>query len=250
MITTDSPRRGMTIVELLVTMVIGSIVLLLAAATLGRAGNGYERIRGFVASNRELRIAIPQLSSDCSNAVFHQDEVFEKSTGSWAMDRLGILSLQPDIAQTDAGKIGDLCAIHYYVKDLAFGSQTVRCLMRGFRESGETFDALRENRVATLFTQREDVDEPIAFGVVSFAVQPRSRDAKGLWFDWKQPSASGPESLQVKVIFARSDLTKQLKSSSDWDRIGSKLGKPVTPERSPDLEVCETPIRFGNHAIP
>ena len=233
--------RGFTLIELMCSMAIGSIILLLAAAVLGRSGDGYERISGGVASEREARALITQLSSDRATARFHVDGVIERQPASRSGDCLGFLSLQPAQAQTDAGRIGDLCAVNYYIKDLSIGGKTVRCLMRGFRESGETFDALRGGAVAALFAERANLDEPVAFGVVSFEASPMSRDAAGKWIDWQKDDVIGPEAFEVKLVLARRELAGRLKSPGDWDGAAQAA-------RHKDLEVYATSLPFGNHA--
>ena len=128
--------RGFTLIELMFSMAIGSIILILAVTMLSSSGDGYERVGGSVASEREARALMTQLAADLSTAKFHENTLMEKSSAMWPADRIGFLSLQPAAAQTDAGRIGDLCAVNYYIKDLTIGGKTVRCLMRGFRESG------------------------------------------------------------------------------------------------------------------
>lgn len=235
---------GFTLVELMCSMAIGSIILILAAAVLGSSGDGYERVGGSVASEREGRALITRLASDLSSGRFHKDVVMVKSSAAWPVDRLGFLSLQPAQAQADAGRIGDLCAVSYYVEDLSIGGKTVRCLMRGFRESGETFNALRGGSIAPLFAANAGLDEPVAFGVICFEARPKSRDAGGKWGDWIKNDTTGPESLEVKLVLARRELAGKLKSPGDWDAAGmsSGVGRPK------DLEVYDTTLRFGNHA--
>ena len=243
--------RGSSLIELLFSMVIGSVLLILAATMLGSSGDGYERIGGNVASEREARALITQLAADLSTARFHKDELIEKSTVAWPVDKLGFLSLQPAQAQTEAGRIGDLCAVHYYISDQPIGGKKVRCLMRGFRESHETFKALREDKVVSLFEPQPNLDEPVAFGVISFEVRPRSRDSGGQWIDWVKNDQTGPEAFDLKLVLARRDLAGKLKLPSDWDGAGSAaklLGEPSKPDRNKDLEVYETTLRFGNHA--
>ncbi len=245
--------RGFTLIELLFSMVIGSVLLVVAATMLGSSGDGYERIGGNVASEREARAAITQLAADLSTARFHKDGLIQKSTAAWAVDKLGFLSLQPAQAQSEAGRIGDLCAVNYYVSDQTIGGKEVRCLMRGFRESNETFKALREDKVAALFEQKsdDDGDELIAFGVISFEARPRSRDSAGQWIDWIENDDTGPEAFDLKLVLARRDLSGKLKLSSDWEGAGSAaklLGEPSKADRNKDLEVYGTTLRFGNHA--
>lgn len=237
--------RGFTLVELLSSMVIGTMILLAAASLLGSSGEGYERVGGSVATEREARALIAQLTSDLATARFYKDGVIETSTNSWPADRLGFLSLQPAQAQSEDGRIGDLCALHYYLQDLTIGGKTVRCLTRGFRESKETFGALQNANVSSLFDRRTPIDEPVAFGVVSFQVRPKSRDPQGKWIDWIVNDTKGPEALDVRLVLARRELAGRLKTATDWD--GGKLGSPSDAERNSDLEVYGALIRFGNH---
>jgi hypothetical protein len=229
------------------SMAIGSIILILAATMLGSSSDGYERVGGSVASEREARALMTRLASDLSSGRFHANDVIGKWSAAWPANRLGFLSLQPALAQTDAGRIGDLCTVNYYIKDLTIGNKTVRCLMRGFRESGETFDALRGGLIAPLFAANAGLDEPVAFGVVSFEVWPMSRDAGGKPIDWKSKddagniNTTGPEAFDVKLVLARRELAGRLKSPGDWDAAGM-------PGRHKDLEVYATTLRFGNHA--
>jgi hypothetical protein len=244
------------------SMAIGSIILILAATMLGSSGEGYERVGGSVATEREARALVSQLASDLSTARFHKDTLIEKSSSSWPADKLGFLNLQPAAAQTTEGRIGDLCAVNYYIKDVTMGGKKVRCLMRGFRESGTTptspgvFSALLNldklpDGVTKLFEPLADVDEPIAFGVVSFEARPRSRDSTGKWIDWVKNDATGPEAIDVKLVLARRELSGKLKTSADWDgsgAAGNLMGQPSQADRNKNLEVYATTLRFGNHA--
>ena len=248
-------HRGFSLIELMFSMAIGSVILILAATMLGTSGDGYERIGGNVASEREARALLTQLAADLSTASFHKDGVMDKSSAAWPADKLGILSLQPAQAQSEAGRIGDLCAVTYYISDLTIGGKTVRCLMRGFRESKDTFKALNDDMVAKLFEPEPDPtknpDEPVAFGVVSFEARPRSRDAAGKWIDWVKNDKTGPEALDIKLVLARRDLAGRLKLPTDWDGAGtgtSLLGDPSKPDRNKNLESYGTTLRFGNHA--
>lgn len=242
-------RGGFSLVELMVSMAIGSVILVLAASLLGKSGEGYEQVGGHVAGEREARALISRLAADLSSAQFHKDGLFEKSPAAWPVDRIGFLSLQPAIAQTDAGRIGDLCAVHYYIKDLIMGGKTVRCLMRGFRESHATFNALRHDAAGPLFEAQPAIDEPVAFGVVSFEARPKIRDASGKWIDWVKNDTTGPEMLEVKLVVARRDLAGKLKSAADWEGggRGELLGGASRADANKHLEVYEAALRFGNH---
>ena len=229
------------------------MLLFAAAAVLGGYGAGYERIGGGVASEREARALIAQLTSDLSSARFHRDGVITSSATGWPLSRLGFLSLQPAQVQSDAGRIGDLCAVNYYIKDLSISGKCVRCLMRGFRESQDTFAALEADTVSSLFTERNQLDEPVALGVVAFDASPRSRGPSGQWIAWDGNDQIGPDALAVRLVLARRDLAAKLRMPADWDGAGTTgklLGDPSAAACSPSLEVYETLIHFGNHENP
>ena len=242
-------NHGFTLIELMCSMVIGVIILLVAASVLGSSGDSYERVGGGVAAEREARALISQLTADLSSAKFHKDGILEKSAASWPADRLGFLSLQPAQAQTDEHHIGDLCSVNYYLDDLTINGKTVRCLMRGFRESDETFKALGNDDITPLFTKLTNTDEPIAFGVVSFEARPKSRDASGQWIDWIENDTTGPEALDTRLVLARRGLAARLKTTGDWDS-SPLTGAPADAARNKDLEIYSNVIRFGNHENP
>ncbi|MCX6877968.1 MAG: prepilin-type N-terminal cleavage/methylation domain-containing protein [Verrucomicrobia bacterium] len=243
------PRHGFTLIEVLVSMTLGLIVVMAALSLLGRARDDYVRIGGGVSAEQEARAALTQLTADLNSASFHQDSVFEHSPAA-SGDRLGFLSLQAPDAQSATGRIGDLCAIHYYLKDLVINSKTVRCLMRGFRESHATFQALRDFHPASLFTATER-DEPVAFGILGFEARPQSRDASGRWHDWEISTTEAPAALAVRLVIARRELVAKLADSAAWDA-ASPAAKLVGPApqaaTSRNLEVYATLIRFGCHA--
>lgn len=249
MIPRHGRARGFTLIELMCSMAIGAIILLAAASLLGSSGAGYERVGGGVATEREARAIMTQLGEDLATAIFHGDGLMKSSGGDWARDRLGFLSLQAADAQSDDGRIGDLCAVNYYTKDLTINGRTVRCLMRGFRESAETFKALDNSTVTGLFTEKPDVDEPVAFGIVAFEARPKSRDKDGKWVDWQNNKSTGPDALDVKLVIARRGLAAKFRTSSDWDGGGNAaklLGKPSEADRNGELVTYGTLIRFGH----
>lgn len=244
--------EGFSLIELLVSMAVGAVVLLAAVSMLGSAADSYERVGGGVEIEREARAMISQLSSDLSSGQFHQDSLFDSRPQPWPADRLGILTMAPQSAQSESGRIGDLCAVSYYLADLTINEKTVRCLIRGFRESKETFDALANSSVSKLFVARENIDEPIAFGVVAFQAKPKSRDATGKWSDWTLSAAERPAAVEVRVILARRGLAAKLNEPADWNGAGVNgwmLGEASAADRNKDFEIYETMIRYGNDPI-
>jgi hypothetical protein len=177
----------------------------------------------------------------------------EKSQAAWPSDRLGFFCLFPSQAQSASGCIGDLCTVNYYIKDLSIHGKTVRCLMRGFRESHDTFTALAGHHESELFTSQRHSDEPVAFGVVSFEARPMARNASGKWIDWISNDHAGPEAIDLCLVLARRDLAGKLKLPEDWDGTGISgrlLGCPADKVRNANLEVYTTRMPFGHEENP
>lgn len=232
--------RGFSLVEVMVSMAVGMGVLLLAVAAMRSAGDGYGRTTGGVGAEREARAALSLLVEDLSKAVDGEDTwLVEKGSEAWRKDRLGFLCLQPAGAQGDDERIGDLCAVLYYVKDLEMGGDTVRCLMRGFRGSSETFGAMREGTIDRLFNA-DPGDEPISFGVLAFEATALERDAGGRWRETEALDSlrGGGFAIRARLVVARRELVGKLKTAGDWE--GSPLlGIAGEAVRSKDLEVYE-----------
>lgn len=239
-------RPGFTLIELLASVVVGSMVLLAAAALLGSSGAGYERVGGGVTTEREARALISQLTSDLATARFHKESVIENTDRAWPASRLGFLSLQPAAAQSRDGRIGDLCAIHYYLKDLEIDGSTVRCLMRGFRESADTFAALGNDNIASMFQPDDMLDEPVAFNVAAFEALPMSRDDSGQWREWTRNDTQGPEAIDVKIAIVHRELAGRLGTTAAWDGGDRQLGSYADAARNRYLETYGAMVRFGN----
>lgn len=247
-------NRGFTLVEMMVSMAIGSMVLLGAVMILGSTGEGYERVGGGVIAEREARALLGQLKADLASASFHKDMLIAKGTESWPLGKVGFLTLQPDDAQLEENRLGDLCAVRYYIKDETVGGKLVRCLMRGFVESNDTFKTLRNGDVSSLFTPpaegADNVDEAIAFGVVSFEVTPKTRDADGKLSDWVANDATPPDLMTIRLVIARRELMGKLTDEVSWSgkgRLASLMGPPSEASRNKYLQVYETTVRFGYH---
>jgi hypothetical protein len=236
---------------LMAALAVGMIVLLGAAALLGGSGEGYQRVGGSLDAAGEARAALSQLASDLSVARFHRDAPVEASNLPWPSDRIGFLALQAADAQSDSGRIGDLCAVHWYLADIDMGGRSVRCLMRGFRESGETFDALASGGVGGLFGERPRIDEPVAFGVLAYEVRPLRRGRSGAWLDWQPGADTAPEAVDVRLVIARRDLAARLRTAADWNGgggPGKSPGDPAKAAENPDLEIYQARIRYGSAA--
>lgn len=239
-------RNGFTLLEMLASTAIGAIVLLVGVVALSDTGDEYGRSTDGVAAEREARAILTQVAEDMSKAV--RELEIENSGDGWRRDGFGFTCLQPRDAQAEEEAIGDLCLVSYYVKDLEIGRETVRCLMRGFRSSEEVFSALRTDSIESLYGDRS-VDEPVAFGVVSFEVDPLVRKAAGGWEPWEEdkedPFAGMPDAVRLKLVVARRELASKLRNVDDWDN-HPLIGAPAEAENNKFLEIYEVTHSFGH----
>lgn len=236
---------GFTLVEMMVSMVIASIVLVLAVGVLHSTSDSYGRNTGSVAAEREARAVLTQAAEDLSKAVMGERAEIEAQGSGWRQDRLGFLCLQPPDAQSKTQRVGDLCAVVYYVQDLQIGRDTVRCLLRGFRGSEETFQAVKTGTVDGLYDARP-ADEPVSFGVLSFEAEPLGRTAEGQWQKQTEEDKA-PEAVRMRLVVARRELLGKLRTTADWN--GHPLiGLPSEVERSKYLEAYEVIQPFAHES--
>ena len=244
---------GFTLVELLFSIAVGAIILFAAVSFMGSSAEGYARVGGNVANERESRFLLTEITSELDAALFHKDMRIESAQAGWARTHFGFLTLRPADAQSVEDHIGDLCAVHYYLKDIPMGGRSVRCVMRGFRDSKQTFQALRENKVGDLFTVDDMADEPIALRALSFEVDPLVLDADGKWIEAPLPLTAAPAAIRVRLVVVRPSLAGRLATSADWDgttaMAARTLGNPDEARNHPDLQVFESILPFRSHEI-
>lgn len=237
-----------SLVEVLAALGIGTVVLLLGVAALGTVRDGYERGASGIGTEREARAVLTQVAEDLGKAVMRDEDWLEheEGTGTWRGDRFGFLCLQPADAQSQETHIGDLCTVNYYLRDLEIGGVTVRCLMRGFRDSQATFAALRSGNLESLWDEQER-DEPVAFGVVAFEVDPMTRRDSGELVEWSRgdPARIAPDLVRLQLVVARRQLVGRLSSPGDWDA-SPLLGLPEELDSAGELEVFEVMTPFSH----
>ena len=236
----DRHRPGFTLLEMMVSLTLGTTILLLAAGGWGSSGAGYGRTSGGVATSREGRALFDRLAADLASAISVKDSVLATDPSG----KLAFVTLLPTAAQSEEGRSGDACAVSYRLADLETGNRTRRCLVRSVRESGETLVALRTGEIGTLFTGNSPVDEPLAFDVAGFEAKPKSVAANGGWQNWADEGSGPPDALEITLVLARPGLAWRMKTTADWDTLAQSGGNP----RNADLETHSATLRFGNHA--
>ncbi|MFT3989815.1 MAG: prepilin-type N-terminal cleavage/methylation domain-containing protein [Luteolibacter sp.] len=239
-------HNAFTLIELMAAMAVSCVVLLGASALLGRALDHYSQTTSRIETSESARIGWSQIRADLESARFLQGAVFENPGADRPQGRLGIFRLIKDASQRETQRIADLGAVHYYLADQTMNGRVVRCLMRGTRESADTFDALESDEMESLFARREQMDEPVVTGVSSFEVKPK-RWSRG-WVDWNADDSFSPEAVELRVVIVKPGIAAQMKTPADWDgsgRFQEILGGIRDAASNPHLEVFSGLFPFG-----
>jgi len=203
---------GFTLLELLVSMALGSIILLTAATMLGEAGDSYGHVTRGIHAEREARAALSRISADVRAALDQQGALRLDSGG-----KIGFLTTLPGSAQNKTLRIGDLCAVVYQLKDLESDNRIVRCLTRTVHESSETYRAIKEGNVGEILSRADEDAEPLAIGVMKCSFMPKTRRSDGTWEEWKESSEHMPDSIEIKITVANREESKRWTQARDWD---------------------------------
>jgi len=231
-----------SLLELLLAMMAGLMVLLVAATALGDAGEKCGRLKAGAGARREFRLGLEEWRRDFASAVSGMPVHSYLRKNDEAGDRLGFLLLRPSSGQSEAGALGDVCAVIYYLKDFEWHGQVTRCLTRGLRESAEVYAAMKQGGEEALFEPRE-TDEPVMFGVVTFQARPKIREA-GEWKDWNDKEAKKPQAVEWRIEVARRELEQRLETSAQWDLLASER----KPRDAMQIEVQSGIHAFGHEA--
>jgi len=231
-----------SLLELLLAMTAGMMVLLIAATALGDAGEKCGRVKAGVGVRREFRLGLEEWNRDFASAVSGMPVRSYLRQDHEAGDRIGFFLLRPSSGQSEAGALGDLCAVVYYLKDFEWHGQVTRCLTRGLRESAEVYEAMKDDGEDALFQPRE-TDEPVMFGVVIFEARPKIRKA-GEWEEWEVKESKKPQAIEWRIEVARRELEQRLETSEQWNALtGERKAREVK-----QIEVQSGIITFGYEA--
>lgn len=213
--------RGFTLIELIVSMGVGSLLLMAAALLAKGFGNDFRRHHAGIGCEREGRACMGIFRSDIASGIYHDDISFPVAEDEQE-EILGFLCLKPAEAQTAAGHTGDLCAVLYYLEYRQIEGKPVRCLIRGFRESKEVTIALLEGRMAGLLRTKRNDDEPVGFGIRDFQIQALARNRTGVLVAWNPGDPGRPEVFEFGIHVAQSEFLARVRTEEDWERKDGK----------------------------
>ena len=217
--------RGFTLTELIVAMGMAVVLLFVIFGMLGVGGRGYSAAMGRVDGTVEARAALTTLVDDVAGMRF--DDNFGIVVGSdvWGSSELRMMVFKPRSAQESDKASGDLCFVHYYTavtQELEGDTGPFsRKLYRRLVSSADVMKELKEGRSfeSPVADPERLEDEPVAFNVVQFLVEPKVRGVDGEDTDWKKGDGR-PDYLVVSLRVTDHETAGLLRAEADWEESG------------------------------
>jgi prepilin-type N-terminal cleavage/methylation domain-containing protein len=227
----DRSARGFTLAELMVSMSIGTIILLVVLSVVASGGDGYDTATRRVDANVEARSALTALADDSASLRVDGNLVLEDLNGAWAGSEISFLTLKPRSAQDSSEASGDLCFVHYYtaVTQQLEGNTGPfsRKLYRRLVSSGPVMKTLKDGGDFTSPNKdpKRREDEAIAFNVVQFLVKAMVELEDGTLEEWNRLD-NEPDFLDVTLRVTDNKTAALLSAAGDWES-GSGLAEQM-----------------------
>ncbi|MEM6910740.1 MAG: hypothetical protein AAF555_04080 [Verrucomicrobiota bacterium] len=230
-------------------MAVSILALTMMVLAVNHGGNSAGRIQGNIEKTSEGRAAVLMLTEDLATSVWPEGFRLVEGNDKFADGpRLGFYTLKPDFVQAEEERVGDVCEVTYYLdvvpEGFANSPRVVPKLMRGFSGSATVF-AERRGSADPEPTEvvSETTDEVVAYGVVSFDLQPKYRNDSGAVQQWTAGLEVPPDFFEVELIVANRSLTRRFQTADEWGTYHARwLGQWETNK---EVNVLTGRIPFG-----
>ena len=232
--THGADRAGMTLIEVLVSVTVGSILVLAMASMLAKASDVYARADREMRVTREGRSALDRIRRDfvghrAEYPYFLRDEAGPST--SW-----GFFTTMSAKAQESGRNAGDVCYIAYLTaltpnRD----GQVSRKLYRHFESSNDAIARLRDHKMTPPAVNPE-IDDVLAYDVLDFKVRFMATGPTGERVETKLPEAADTAFLTLRLL--NSKATAEMTGEADWSPPGNeRLGYDFDEEEDDDANV-------------
>lgn len=235
-------KRGFTLLELLVSLAVGSLVILIILASLLRGSKDYKRIDERRHASLEARSALHAIANDLRSATWDSTSLFyQKSQATWPEDSVGFFLSKPRSSQSSQEAIGDMCYVYYYTAITADQRGVSRKLFRQFISSQKAFELLKNKSDPLLIppTNNPEEDEPIAFDIAGIRIEPFYYDSQKKAIAWSPTHTSPPDYIDITLFITDKSTRIHLVTGDDWKAdtpIGKKLlGTPDKIHKNPHI---------------
>lgn len=237
--------KGFTLLELLVSMAIGSGIMLLLLTLMSDSSDTYSSALRTIAQRVEGRSGLHLLRRDIAGQLGGREILYEQGTlgQTWACDEFGFFTVKTAESQGDPNALGDVCFVRYYVAENdVFADGFSRKLYRQFLTSDMAKEVLEQGIANGAPAVDPSVDEVVAVNVAHFSVSLWTRpDSSSAWEKWTAASPTAPLRADISLVIANSKTARRLNSSEDWDS-SEKLGTPALPKAEALLHDYHTRI--------
>lgn len=218
---------GMTLLEVLVGVSIGSILILALSNILGRTSEIFADTERTVETLRDGRAALGILRDDMAGYIGPERGlpiVYQRDESNLST-RWGFFTSRSARAQEPGRNPGDLCFVWYYTMVTAeTNGRTSRKLYRQFISSADAMQMLGRPNPPQL-TPDPDNDDAIAFNVLDFRCEFRGRGDNGEWVEAKtteQIQQAGEVAVVLRVL--TNAAAGALETEADWSP-GGQVGE-------------------------
>jgi hypothetical protein len=217
-----SAGGGFTLTELIVAMGMAMLLLFVILSMLGTGGRGYSAAMGRVDANVEARAALTTLADDVAGVRFDENFGFVKEGGPWSSSELWLMTMKPRSAQESGKASGDLCFVHYYTAvTQELEEDAGRFSRKLYRRLVSSADVMRDLKDGKTFESptadpKRLEDEPMAFNVVQFLVEPMVRQEGRENTLWKKGDGR-PDYLDVSLRVTDNETAGLLTAEADWE---------------------------------
>lgn len=230
--TSQCGENGFSLLEVLVSTVIGTAIILMMATAMRLGSDGFNEATRRVDSLVEARAALGVMADDVATMVGNGREDFGWQENDERFHEVWFLTLKPIEAQDPERAVGDVCLVHYFtavtqdapVEDAAFS----RKLYRRFVSSGDLLQRLSTGRLSPPEADPSRA-EAVAFNVTRFVAQPLARTTSvGPLVEWEQDNGL-PISLGIDFQVVDGDTAALLRNEEDWN-LTSDLARTLVLE--------------------
>lgn len=238
---------GFTLIEVLVAMALAALLMSMLLTSMIGTSDNYGAVSSQINTREEARAALSLCSSDLSAISGQISHNPSAAAGGWRTDELAFLAnLAPQSQAIDTGTT--LCQIYYYVavtQDRGNNRPFSRKLFRKVRSSSEIFEMISAGTEVEPPAKRPEEDEPLAFGVVSYAVDFFASGEGGVRQPWTNESPFEPDLAKVTLVVTHRQLLERLTDESAWDEPSPLIGQSSDLEGNADLFQYTTTIFLG-----
>ncbi len=225
---------GFTLIEILVSSVVGTIVILVMMVAMGVGTDGFNESTRRIDSLVEARAALGVMSDDVSTMIGAGEEEFGWRKVDDRFHEIWFLTLKPATSQDPDKAVGDVCLVHYFtavtqdvpIEEAAY----TRKLYRRFVSSGDLLGRLLDGTLPPV-TADPSQAEAIAFNVTKFVAQPLVRtNPFGPLTEWSENNGI-PDSVEIDFQVIDGDTANLLRTPEDWN-LTTRIAKQLLSEEN------------------